>query len=168
MNEHERTPIEVKCLIICLHLGGTYDELKLPCLASMETITRRMAQVVEAYSDDGGRSRWAGVHHYEGRTDAMDNIDPNLRAAFARKTREELNLENIHGKFMGTSVDARQGDTPTAVGDDAAQDGTSTAKGGGPPEKARSRIGGRHTMTAIQASGIGTTAGLALPTTLGP
>ena len=27
MNEHERTSIEMKCLITCLHLSGTYDTL---------------------------------------------------------------------------------------------------------------------------------------------
>ena len=33
-----------------------------------------------------------GVHHFEGRTSAMDCIDPNSRAAVAKKTREELDL----------------------------------------------------------------------------
>ena len=66
MNEHERRSVEMRCLITCLHLSGTYDQLNSPCLASMETIARRIAQIVEAYSGDGGRPRWSGVHHYEG------------------------------------------------------------------------------------------------------
>ena len=68
----------MKWLITCLHLSGRYDQLNSPCLALMETIARRIAPIVEAYSGDGSRPRWAGVHHYEGRTDAMDCIDPNL------------------------------------------------------------------------------------------
>ena len=128
MNEHERTSIEMKCLITCLHLSGTYDQLDSPCLASMETFARRIAQIVEAYSGDGGRPWWAGVHHYEGRIDAMGCIDPNLRVAVAKKTREELDLENLRGKFTVTSIVARQGCTPTDAGDDAALDETSTTK----------------------------------------
>ena len=61
----------------------------------MKTTARRIAQIVEAYSGDRGRPQWAGVHHYEGRTDAMDCIDPNLRIAVAKKTSEELDLENL-------------------------------------------------------------------------
>ena len=131
MNEHERTSIEMRCLITCLHLSGTYDLLSSPCLASMETIARRIAQIVEAFSGDGGRPRWAGVHHYEGRTDAMDCI-------VAMKTREELDLENHRGKFTGTSSGARQGSPPTDAGDGTAQDGTTTPKGVG-AKKRRAR-----------------------------
>ena len=137
MNEHERTSIEMKWLITCLHLSGRYDQLNSPCLALMETIARRIAPIVEAYSGDGSRPRWAGVHHYEGRTDAMDCIDPNLRVAVAKKTRVELDLENLRGKFTGTSGGARQGSSPTDTGDGAAQDGTSTAREGGRQRRAR-------------------------------
>ena len=49
ISEHERTAIEVRCLITCLHLSGTYDQLNSPCLASMQTVARRIAQIVEAY-----------------------------------------------------------------------------------------------------------------------
>ena len=117
MNEHERTSIEMKCLITCLYVSGTYDQLDSPCVASMETIARRIAQIVEGYSGDGGRPRWAGVHHYEGRNDAMSCFDPNLRVAVAKKTREELDLENLRGKFTGTGRGARQGSTPTDAGE---------------------------------------------------
>ena len=55
-----------------------------------------------------------------GRTDAMDCIHPNLRVAVAKKTREELDLENLRGKFTGTSGGARQGSTPTDAGGVAA------------------------------------------------
>ena len=89
MNENIRKSIEMKCLITCLHLSRTYDQLNSPCLASKETIARLIVQIVDAYSGDAGRPRWAGVHHYEGRTDAMDCIDPNLRVAVTKKTREE-------------------------------------------------------------------------------
>ena len=76
-------------------------------LASMENVARRIAQIVEACSE-GGKQRWAGVHHHEGRISAMDCIDPNLRAAVAMKTREELDLENLCGEFTGVTGAGRQ------------------------------------------------------------
>ena len=111
ISEHERTAIEMRCLVTCLHLSGTYDQLNSPCLASMETVACRIAQVVEGYSGEGGKPRWAGVHHYEGRTSAVDCIDTNLRAAVAKKTREELDLENLRGKFAGVISTGKQGGT---------------------------------------------------------
>ena len=131
INEHERTSIEMRCLITCLHLSGTFDQLNSPCLASMEIVVRRIAQIIEAYSGEGGKPRWAGVHHYEGRTSAMDCIDPNLRAAVAKKTREELDLENLHGKFTGASGAGRQGGASTNPPHGADGEGTFAAKGGG-------------------------------------
>ena len=71
MNECERTSTEMRCLITCLHLSGTYDQLNSPCVAPMETVARRVAQIVEACCGEGGKPRWAAVHHYEGRTSAM-------------------------------------------------------------------------------------------------
>ena len=67
-----RTAIEMRCLITCLHLSGTHDQLNSTCLASMETVAPRIAEIVEAYSGEGGEPRWAGVHHCEERTSAMD------------------------------------------------------------------------------------------------
>ena len=57
ISENERTSIEMRCLITCLHLSGTYDRLNSPCLASMETVVRRIAQIVEANSGEGGKPR---------------------------------------------------------------------------------------------------------------
>ena len=68
----------------------------------------------------------------------MDCIDPNLRVAVAKKTREELDLDNLRGNLTGTIGGARQGSTPTDAGG-AAQDGTSTAKGGG-RQRRRARV----------------------------
>ena len=49
-----------------------------------------------------GRDRQVG-ESVEGRTSAIVCIDPNLRAAVAKKTREELDLENLRGKFTGVT-----------------------------------------------------------------
>ena len=65
-------------LVICLHLSGTYDQLNSPCLASLEILARRIAQIVEAYSGEGDRVPWT--------------IDPNLRASRTLKT-SAVNLQ---------------------------------------------------------------------------
>ena len=113
----------MKCLITCIHLSGTYNQLNSPCLASKETVARRIAQIVEAYSGEG-------VHHCEGRMSAMDCIDPNLRAAVAERTSEELDLESLRGKFSGVTGAGRQGGVATNAGDGADGEGTFAAKGG--------------------------------------
>ena len=43
INEHERTTIEMRCLITCLHVRGTYDQLNSQSLAYMETVAWRIA-----------------------------------------------------------------------------------------------------------------------------
>ena len=136
--EHERTLIEMRCLITCRHLSGTYDQLNSLCLASMETVARRIAQIVEAYSGDGGKPRWARVRHYEGRTSAMDCIDPTFRFAVAKKTCEELDLENHRGTFRGVTGAGNRGDTSPGAGEGVDGEGTFAPKGGG-RQKRRAR-----------------------------
>ena len=105
----------------------------------METVARRIVQIVEVYSGEGGTPRWARVRHYEGRTSAMDCIDPK---------------ENLRGKFTGVTGAGRQGGATTSTGDGADE------KEHLPPTKtARSRAGGSDALTLNQASGIGTTIG---------
>ena len=116
--------------LTCRHLSGTHDQLNSPCLASMETVAQRIAQIVEAYSGGGGAPLWAGVRHYEGRTSATECIDPNLRADVAKKTREELDLENFLGKLAGLTGVGRQGGATTGAGDGADGEGTFPVKGG--------------------------------------
>ena len=56
INQHERTSIEMRCLVACLHLSGTYDQLNSPRLASMETVAPPIAQIFDAYSGEGSRA----------------------------------------------------------------------------------------------------------------
>ena len=129
------------------------------CLASMETVAWRITQIVEAYSGEGGKPRLAGVQYHEGRTSAEDCIDPNLRAAVAEKTREELDLENLRGRFTGVTGAGQQGGAATGGGDGADGEGTFCRQWRRPPKTAGSRPGGSDAMTVSQASGEGTTAG---------
>ena len=124
----------------------------------METVARRIAQVVEACSSEGGKPRGARVHHYEGRTSAMDCIDPNLRAAVAKKTREELDLENLRGKFTGATGAGRV-EQPQALGTVLTEKELLPPREGAAEKTAGSMPGGSGAMTVNQASREGTTAG---------
>ena len=101
-------------------------------LASTETIAGRVAQIVEAYSGDGGRPRSAGVRHHKGRTSAMNCIGPRLRAAVAMKTGEELDLENLRGKIVLEWLRGGEGES------------TSAAKGGSRQKRWARGFGGSH------------------------
>ena len=58
-------------------------------------------------------------------------IDPNLRAAVVKKTREELDLENLLGKITGVTGTGRQSGAATSAGDGADGEGTLAVKGVG-------------------------------------
>jgi hypothetical protein len=119
----ERTGIEMKCLITCLQLAGTYDHLNVPVLACLETIARRIAQIVEAYSVDSKQPRWQGVHLYQGTTDAMAAIDPLLKASVVRKRKEELEVANLSNKVYGSTFR----DVGDALAAPAGDDGSAEA-----------------------------------------
>ena len=88
----------MRCLITSLHMSGTHDQLNSPCLASMETVARRIAQIVKPILVREA-NHVGPVFVTTKATRVPWTIDPNLRAAVARKTRKELNLENLRGKF---------------------------------------------------------------------
>ena len=89
------------------------------------------AQIAEAYSGEGDKPRWAGVQHCKRRTSAPVCIDPDLRAAVVKKTREELDLEHLRGKFTGVAGTGTKRGATTSAGDGADREGTPAAKGGG-------------------------------------
>ena len=120
-----------------------------------ETVARRIAQNVEAYSGEGGKRRWARVHHYK----CHGLYDPIFELPLQRKPREELDLENLRGQFTGVAGTGRQSGPATSAGDGADGEGTLAAKAVGPPETADPRRGGSDAMAVNQASGPGTTAG---------
>ena len=65
-------------------------------------------------------------------------IDPNLRAAVAKKTREELDLEILREKFTGVIGAGNRGGTTPGAREGVDGEGTSAAKGGG-RQKRRAR-----------------------------
>ena len=66
----------------------------------METVARRIAQIVEDCSGEGGKPRSVGVRHCEGRTSAMDCIVPNLRTVVVKKTARKWNWKSSTGNLQ--------------------------------------------------------------------
>ena len=108
IEDTERTAIELRTLVTCLHLSGVYDQVSSPNLAGLETTARRISGIAEAYSGDGNHPRLAGVSHYDGRTNPMDPVDPQLRAIVAKRNKDELELEALRGRAQGAVQGGRQ------------------------------------------------------------
>ena len=94
LNQSDRTYIEMKCLLSAIHYAGSYDQVNLASMASIEVLCRRVSQIVEAYSGDPNKPpKWGGLRHFMGVAGPMDVIDPALRTAVFRRNKEEMELE---------------------------------------------------------------------------
>ena len=128
----------MRTLVQALHLGGSYDHLNLPCLAAFETLSRRIAQIIEAYSADAKVPRWGNVHLYQGTSDPIAAIDPGLRTAVARKRKEELEVSSLANKVLAPRFGEAGSEGLPAPGPPRATDGPKAKykpkKGLQPPE----------------------------------
>ena len=102
---------------------------------------------------EGGKPRWVTVGHYEGRTRAMDCIDPNLRAVVAKKIREELDLDNFAINSQGWLALQSKVVRPQVPGIGSME------KEHVPPREGFAKNSGSDAMTVNHASGVWTTAG---------
>ena len=92
----------MKCLLTAIYYAGTYDQVNLASMASIEVLSRRVSTIVEAYAGDPTKGpKWAGLKHFMGATSPMDIVDPTLRTAVFRKNKEEMELENWKNRAAG-------------------------------------------------------------------
>ena len=131
--EGDRICFEVKILIECLYLAGTYDQLNLSGLASAEIICRRIQAVVDAYSS-GPVPDWHSARVMTLHRSPEDAISPQLKTWAARKNKEELDLAQTRAKVR----EGKKG--PVTAEESAASavaDGALPA--GGPKAKAKAK-----------------------------
>eukprot|EP00959_Pyramimonas_sp_CCMP1952_P383947 8046473-Pyramimonas_sp.AAC.1 len=63
----------MKCLLTAIFYAGSYDQVNLPSMASIEALRRRVSQIVEACSGDPNKPpKWGGLRHYAGVAGPMD------------------------------------------------------------------------------------------------
>lgn len=98
IHENDRISFEMKVLIESLYLAGTYDQLNMSCLASVEVISRRVQAVVDAYSV-GPIPDWGAAKVMTLYRSPEDAISPQLRSWAARKNKEELELFQSRAKY---------------------------------------------------------------------
>ena len=98
IQDNDRITFEMKVLIESLYLAGTYDQLNLSCLASVEVLSRRIQAVVDAYSA-GPIPDWGSAKVMTLYKSPEDAISPQLRTWAARKNKEEMELAQSRAKF---------------------------------------------------------------------
>jgi len=124
----ERTGIEMRTLIECLHQCGSVDQLNGPTLICTETIARRVCQLIGAYSDGTGQPSWNDVRHFT-TTHAAGNVVPvALRAWAHRKNKEDTETGTSRLYDDKRVAPTGTGATPVAG---AKGDAAAKAKGGG-------------------------------------
>jgi len=102
LTRSDRSYIEMECLLTSIYYAGTYDQVNLASMASIEILCRRVSTIVEAYSGDPSKGpKWAGLQHFMNATSPMDIVDPALRTAVFRKNKEEMELENWKNRAAG-------------------------------------------------------------------
>ena len=120
MTETDRTAHEVRSLIEALWLGGCYDQLNMPSLASFEAIGRRLQTIVEAYANSaGGAPDWGHAKLFTGAVSADDLVSGDLRAWAAKKGKEEVELIAARSKIKDMKKLLASSDSTAAAVEDA-------------------------------------------------
>ena len=102
MSSRERTAIEVTVLTDAMHLAGCYDQINGPALASMETLSLRLAQLIEAYAaGDPQKPNWSGVKYFQHSTGPLNLVPKVLRTHAHRLAKEEVEIENMRLRAAG-------------------------------------------------------------------
>ena len=88
-----------------LWLGGTHDQLNLPCLQSFEKISRRIQTIIEAHRGGQG-ANWKMSKYLSGDSSAADGVAPELRAYAWRRAKDESDINNTRTRVLGAQASA--------------------------------------------------------------
>ncbi|CAK0837853.1 unnamed protein product [Prorocentrum cordatum] len=101
IGQNERAAIEMATPLAAVQHAGSYDQLNIASLASVEVMCRRVAQITEACRDDPSRPKWQGLEPCMGIAGPLEVVDPGLRGAVARKNKEKAEIENVASRLSG-------------------------------------------------------------------
>lgn len=87
----DRVHHELKVLTDCLFFAGTFDQINIPALVSMEVVCRRIQAIVDAYSHPSKPS-WENAKIFTGMGSPEDTVSPTFRTYAAKKNKDELEL----------------------------------------------------------------------------
>lgn len=112
----DRVHHELKVLTDCLFYAGTFDQLNIPALMSLEVVCRRVQAIVDAYSHPNKPS-WENAKIFSGQGTPEDIVSPTFRSYAARKNKDELELLQARQKvreLKGTQA-VEEGDVIDAL-----------------------------------------------------
>lgn len=78
IEQTDRTYHAMKVLCDALYMCGTFDQVNIPALMSMETICRRIQAIVDAYSNPN-RPSWENAKLFSGQGTPEDIVSPSFR-----------------------------------------------------------------------------------------
>lgn len=87
----DRTFHEMKMLTEVLYLAGTYDQVNIPGLMSLEVVCRRVQAIVDAYMNPSKPS-WENAKLFTGQASPEDIVSPVFRTYAVKRNKEELEL----------------------------------------------------------------------------
>ena len=100
IHENDRVMHEMRSLMDCMEHAACYDQLNLPCLASMETVGRRVQSIVDAYqSGSTSAPDWGAAKIISGYQSPEDLVMPQLRSWAAKRGKEEVELAAARTKI---------------------------------------------------------------------
>ncbi len=106
---------EVNVLIDALYLAGTYDQVNVGALASLEVITRRLLQYVEAYAHGAENPNWSSAKHFSGTASALDLVPEEMRTYASRLSKEEAELESLRARAKAPGAASGAAGAPAAA-----------------------------------------------------
>lgn len=118
IEQTDRAYHEMKVLCDALYYGGTFDQLNIPALMSMETICRRVQAIVDAYSNPS-RPSWENAKLFSGQGSPEDIVSPSFRTYAAKRNKDELELLQARQKVRelraSPAVPVEEGDGSDAL-----------------------------------------------------
>lgn len=98
VEDSDRVQHELRTLVDCLELLGTYDQVNIANLAGAEVLARRLQTVFDAYELNPQRPNYEAARYFSGMGTATDAVAPELRSYVAKKARDEAELEKQRQK----------------------------------------------------------------------
>ena len=103
IEQSDRVHHELKVLTDCLFFAGTFDQLNIPALVSLEVVCRRIQAIVDAYSHPTKPS-WENAKIFTGMGSPEDIVSPTFRTYAAKKNKDELELLQARQKVRELRV----------------------------------------------------------------
>ena len=116
LSSGDRVVHELRCLAEILELAGTFDQLNVCSLASLEFLCRRIQAVVEAHSQNAQKPDYSSVTLFSGVSKPLDAVAPELKAFVARRAKEEADIEKVRQKVRELKPGPKGGGHPPAAG----------------------------------------------------